>query len=315
MFASSLLLALALAADAPPTSPGADPVAQLCTIGSIDDQCVPGTDPGVLLELKVREGMRVTKGMEIGRIDDNEAKALFEVKRLEAEAADQTAKSDIDIRHAEAAAKVAEAAYKKQVEANKQFKSTVTEIELLRSQLDWKKMLLAKEQADEKQIEAKLTAKAKRAEVGAADVALKRRVLRAPFDGVVVLCYKHPGEWVAAGEPIVQVVGIHRLRVSGTLEANEWAPADIENRKVTVLVQLPRGQTKNVPGVVTFVSPVVDSSKMHVWAEIEAPMEGGPPVVRAGQEATMTIHVSQPLAKQSEPAIRKTSASVPAKKK
>jgi multidrug efflux pump subunit AcrA (membrane-fusion protein) len=291
-----LLLASALSAD---PAAATDPVIPNCVIASIDDQSVPGSDAGVLTIMTVKEGMPVAKGTEIARVDDSEAQAMLVVKKLEYDVANQTATSNIDIRHAEAQADVAEAAYQKLRESNDKFKGTVTSIDILRAQLEWKKSRLGIEQAAQKKTEAELTAKAKNAEVGAAKVALDRRVLRAPFDGVVVKVEKKPGEWVAPGEPVVQIVGVNRLRVMGNLDAADWGPADIDGRDVTVEVSLPHGRTVKVPGKVTYVSPVVSLGQLPVWAEITPALEGGLPVVRAGLQASMTIHASKPISKPS----------------
>ncbi len=290
---TSLLLTLVLAAD---PAPNADPMISDCVIASIDDRPVPGADAGVLTNLKVREGMPVTRGMEIGLIDDSEAQANLAIKQFEYEATIQKAESDINIRHAEATAAVEDATLKSLEEANKKSSGTVSAIDILRSKLQLKKAQLATEQTREEQIENQLTAKAKKAEVGAAQVALNRRILTAPFDGVVTELIKKPGEWIAIGEPVVHIVGIKRLRVMGNLDARQWGPADVGGRDVTVEVALPRGRTVKVPGTVTYVSPVVTLDHMPVWAEIDVPMENDLPLVRAGTRGSMTIHVSRPVA-------------------
>ncbi|MEX0977451.1 MAG: HlyD family efflux transporter periplasmic adaptor subunit, partial [Pirellulales bacterium] len=297
MFTTHVLLALALAADPVSATRTTDPVIPICEIASIEDQSVPSADAGVLTILTVKEGMSVTKGAEIGRVDDSEAQAQLAVKKLEYDVANSTATSDIEVRAAAAAAKVAEAAYLKLKESNDKFKGTVTAIDILRAQLEWEHRRLGIEQAAQKKSEAELTANAKNAEVGAAKVALDRRVLRAPFDGMVVKLSKKPGEWVAPGEPVVQIVGVNRLRVMGNLDASDWGPADIDGRDVTVEVTLPRGRTVKVPGKVTYVSPVVSLGQLPVWAEIAPSLEAGLPVVRAGLKASMTIHASKPLTK------------------
>lgn len=301
---TSLVLALALAADPVGT---ADPQVNNCVIMSINEQYVPGADAGVLSSLKVQEGMHVTKDMELGAVDDNEARAMLQVKKLELDVAVQKGKSDINIRHAEAARDVAAATFSYYEEANRKSAGAVSKAEMLKWQLDVTKATLAVEQAKEQQIEDRLTANAKKAEFDAAQVALERRILRAPFDGIVTTVLKKPGEWIAAGDHVVQVVGINRLRVSGSLEASQWGPDDIAGKPVTVKVMLPRGRTIDVPGKVTYVSPIVLVGKMPVFAEIETPMENGMPVVRAGLNATMTVHVNQPVA-QTAPQARPVSA-------
>jgi multidrug resistance efflux pump len=308
MLTTSLLLALALSADPKPADAG-EPQIPVCQVVSINDQAVPGTDPGVLMTLNVKEGMIVTKDMEIGRIDDSTARADLEVKQYEYETANQKATSSVNIRHAKAAKAVATVAVQRLKLSNDKFKGTVTDIDIKKAELEEIKAELAIEQVMEEQIEAQLAAKAKKAAVGAANVALGRHVLRAPFDGVVVKIDKRPGEWVASGEPVIHIVGINRLRVSGNLDTTAWGPADIQGRNVTVEVPLPRGRTVRVPGRVTYVSPVVALGYQAVWAEIDTPMEDGLPVVRAGSQAAMTVHVNQPVA--TTPAVPTRPASAP----
>ncbi len=302
MITTSFLLALALGAEPrAAAAANADPFIAVCEITSINDQSIPGADAGVLKELLVTEGSKVTRGMEIGRVDDSEAKAQLEIKKFEYDVAAQQATSDIDYRHAKKATEVAEATVKFYKEANQLSAKTVTQMEMLKHELEYEKAKLATEQTLEEHIEAKLTAKAKNAEMGAAGVALERRILRAPFDGVVVAVKKKPGEWVTPGDPVVHVVGVKRLRVIGYLDANQWGPADVDGRAVTIEVALPRGRTVRVPGKVTYVSPQVDVGRLDVWAEFDTPEEDGRPVVRAGLNAAMTIHVSQPVAESSPP--------------
>lgn len=301
-----VLLALALAQA---EGPAGDPHITDCVITSINDQFVPANDAGRLTKLNVYEGMHVTEGMEIGQIDTSEAAANLKIKQYELNAASQAANSDVDIKHAQAAKGVAYFNLAKYQEANRKSPGAVSDIDIKHHEFELKKAELAIEQSMEKQIEARLTAKAKEAEVEAATDALKRRSLFAPFEGVVVGLEKKKDEWVAAGEPVAQIVGVKRLRIKGNLDATQWGPSDVANRKVTVEVTLPRGRKVQVPGKVTYVSPVVTLSHLPVWAEIETPMENGQPVVRAGLPGTMTIHVGQPVAEAPAPSpVRRTSA-------
>ncbi len=307
----ALTLALALAATSQqrPAADDKEAVITICEVSSLENQPIPAADAGALIKLNAKEGMQVTKDMEIARVDDREAQAQAVVKRLDFEVADQEAKSDIVVRLAQETSNVAKAGYDKLVAANQESKRTVTEIEVLRAKLEWKKAELQIEKAKEDNASAKLAARAKEAEADAADVAVTRRVLKAPFDGVVMQVYRHVGEWVSPGDPVVQIVRVDRLRVSGNLDASKWSPADIEGRPVTVEVKLPRGRVQEVQGKVVYVSPVVNvGQELPVVAEIDSPMENGRPVVRAGLKASMVIHVDQPPVPSEIPATAPRSA-------
>jgi multidrug resistance efflux pump len=297
MLATSLwmTMAMAVAADAKAAVSTSDAVIPVCHIVSLERQEVPGADAGVLTQMVAKEGMRVTKGMELGRVDDRESRAQLNIKQFELEAADQEANSDVGIRYQAKTADVAEAFWEKLKQANRGAKGAVSDIEVQRAKLEWDKAKLGIEKETEQNLSNKLTAKAKKAEVEAAKVVVNRRILVAPFDGVVLKISKHPGEWVAPGEPVVEIVRVDRLSIRGGLVADQWLPSDIDGRDVTVEVALPRGRIEKVPGKVVFVSPVVSGGKLDVWAEIDTPMEkDGRPLVPAGLTAMMTIHVSKP---------------------
>jgi macrolide-specific efflux system membrane fusion protein len=289
-------LALAPAADRPTISTS-EPTIDECQVHSIQDLPVPASDAGVLMKLHVDAGAPVEKGVELATIDNREAAAVYKVKELEYQIAKQTADSNIDIRHAEKAADVAKKTYDKFKYINENQPGAVTQIDLLRHQFEWERALLSIEKAKEDAKSHKLTAESKKAESDAALVALERRTLVAPFNGVVVKTYLQEGEWVQPGDPVVQLVRIDRLRVHGDVDASKWNRADLEGRRVTVELTLPRGREIKVPGKIMFVSPVVGvGAKLPVYAEIDTPMENGRPLVYAGMEARMIIHTNQPVA-------------------
>ncbi len=131
---------------------------------------------------------------------------------------------------------------------------------------------------------------------------LERRRIVAPFDGVVSMTFLQEGEWVQPGDPVLQLVAVDTLRVSGRVDSDAWSRGEIENRKVTVEVQLPRGRVLKVPGKIVYVSPVVDvGSVLPVAAEIETPMENGRPLIYAGMHGRMTIHTNQPAVADTRP--------------
>jgi multidrug efflux pump subunit AcrA (membrane-fusion protein) len=306
----STVLALAAPAGPAPNPAPAEVFVDNCKVVSIEDQEVPGTDAGVLATLEAKEGSRVKKDQELGRTEFREAEAQRNIKQFDYEIAQQKAKSTITVRFAEKAAEVAKVAHLKAVTANKGSEKTVAEIEVMKLLLEYQKAVLTIEKETEEHVAAELTAKGKKAEVDAAQVALDRRILTAPFDGVIVEVRKHPGEWVAPGEAVVRIVRVDRLRVHGTLNAAQFGPGDVEGRRVTVNVSLPRGATIPIQGKIVFASPVVDvGGKLPVYAEIDNPLdENGREIVRHGLDATMTIHLKDAPAAAARTAPRKSAS-------
>src|SRR5262249_41205181 len=138
-------------------------------------------------------------------------------------------------------------------------------------------------------------ADAKAAEVELADVNIARRVVKAPLDGVVAQVNVHKGEWVKPGDPLMRVVRLDRLRAEGFLNLQRSNPVEIEDRKVTVRVDLDHARHIEVPGKIVFVSPLVEAGgEYRVTAELENLQENGRWVLRPGMTATLTIESPSP---------------------
>ncbi len=299
MLIQSLVTTMALVL-APPSNQAtiaqAEPTLEECNIHLIQDLPVPASDPGVLISLDVKPGMAVEKGMTLATIDDRQAQAVLKVARLDYQIAQQAADSDVDVQHAIKAAAVAEQAHRMYETIRKSDKRAISQIEYLKYFFEWERAKLTIEKAQEEGKAAQLMAQSKKAEADAAEVAVKRRTLVAPFNGIVAKTYVDEGAWLQPGDPVLQLVSIDKLRVIGDVDALIWTRADIEDRKVSVTVTLPRGAEVTVPGKIVYVSPLVGlrGKTLEVWADIDTPMEKGRPLVYAGMPGRMTIHTNQP---------------------
>jgi multidrug efflux pump subunit AcrA (membrane-fusion protein) len=137
-----------------------EPVLERCLVSLVEEAKVPAREPGVLVELRIREGDRVGRDDMIARIDDSQPQS--ERRRAKAEH-DQTlakAESDVDVRYAVAAEKVAEAEFAKAAESDRKVPGSVTQVERDRLKLNEKKSELQIEQAE---LERKLAALAAQA--------------------------------------------------------------------------------------------------------------------------------------------------------
>jgi hypothetical protein len=113
-----------------------------------------------------------------------------------------------------------------------------------------------------------------------------------------VTLYKHVGDWVAIGDPVLRMVRMDKLRVEGFVNASKYNPADIQGHAVSVRVELERGRVEEFRGKIVFVSPLVEGAgDYRVFAEVENRMDNNHFVLRPGLNAEMTIHVNADLAK------------------
>lgn len=261
-----------------------------CLVSLIEDVQVPAREAGALMSMNVVEGQYVTAGQLLAQIDDQQPKLDKLAAELERDAAMAKALDDIEVRYAEAAFEVASAELERAVSIDRKSPGGVTQQEI-------QKLRLAKHR-DELQIErsklerrvAKMNADVHQAAVQSAGHAVARRQIVSPLAGVVVNILHEKGEWVAAGEPVLQVVRIDRLRVEGFLNATEVGPEEVAGRPVAVDVQMVGGKTVRFTGDVVFISPLVQAGdKYRVRAEVENRTDGGSPLLRPGMTATMAI--------------------------
>ncbi len=295
VFKIACCVVVALSA-APRPAVSAEIVVPHCLVSLIDEAQVPAEESGVLLELAVREGAQVKAGDILARIDDLRAKMQLNVAKFRLEVAKEEAGNDVNIRYAVAAARVAESEYQEGLEANRKVKGAVPNAEIRRLYLTYSRSALEIEQAQMTQRIAELEAKVSQAEVDAADENLDRRLIKSPIDAVVVELYRHTGEWVQPGDPVMHVVRVNQLRVEGFLNAREVIPSEAADQPVRVVVELTRGRRETFQGKVTFVSPLVEAGgEFQVWADVENRTDpnSGQWVLRPGMEAEMTINLGK----------------------
>jgi len=261
-----------------------------CLVSLIEDVQVPAREAGALMKVNVVEGQHVTQGQLLAQIDDQQPRLDKMAAELERDAALAKAQDDIEVRYAEAAFAVAGAELERAQAIERKSPGGVTQQEI-------QKLQLAK-QRDDLQIErsklemrvARMNADVHQAAVKSADNAVGRRQILSPLAGVVVTIFHEQGEWVAAGEPVLQVIRIDRLRVEGFVNAHEVGPEEVANRPVTVDVQIAGGRTARFSGKIVFVSPLVQAGdKYRVRAEVENRTDAGTPLLRPGMTATMAI--------------------------
>ena len=236
---------------------GSGPVLTHCEVKLIQEVEVPGIEAGVLMSLDATEGMDVAHGTTLGHVDDREPKMQRKISKLKHDASKASADSDIDIRYARKASEVAEFEYRKNQEAVDKVKGAISGVEIMTKKLAWEKAKLGIEKAIVDQHQLEYESDTKSAEVEAAEVSIEHRQIKAPFDGVVTNVYRHLGEWVAPGDPVVKIVRVDRLRIEGFLNAADYDPPEIEGRPVVIEVELAHGRKVKFPGKVVFVSPLV----------------------------------------------------------
>jgi RND family efflux transporter MFP subunit len=252
----------------------------------IDQLDVPAREAGTIVQLDVQEGERVKAGAMLARIDDTEARFAEERAKVELQIASQNAASDVAVRSAQRAVQTAQIELKRAEEAKLKLRDVITETELDKLRLAADQAKLAVEKAHQERAVAQLQQDLKKVEAEFAARNVARREAASPFPGVVVQVNKRVGDWVQAGDKMLRVIRLDRLRVEGFLEASQAVPG-LEGRPVTLAVDLPGKAGAAFGGKLTFVSPEIDpfNRSVRVLAEIENPSL----VLQPGLRGTLTV--------------------------
>jgi multidrug resistance efflux pump len=263
-----------------------------CLISLIDEALIPAEERGVLMQLNVREGASVRSGEILAQIDDREALVAKEAADLKLASSDEQLANDVQIRYSRKAAEVAKAEHDEAVDANRREPGTYSAGEVRRMRLEWEKSVLQIEQSEVQHKIDSYENHIQRAEVKAAQMGITKREIDSPVDGIVVELYKHRGEWVEPGQPIMRVVRMDTLRVEGFLRSDDFSPEEVLGREVTIVIRLARGRTVKLPSKISFVSPLVEGSgEYRLWAELKNTAPAGYWLIRPGLMAEMTIHL------------------------
>lgn len=277
------------------TGSAAQPSAEIvqipnCIFYLLEDVQVPALEAGAIKTLTVTEGAIVKKGQPIAVLDDREPLVRKLKAELERDAAIEKASDDVEVRFAEASLAFSTAELNRLIAIEKKSLNTVAGTEMERAKLARQRDVLQIEKAKLDLKVAKMTAEVHQAEVNAADVALARRQIVSPIDGEVATVFHERQEWVSAGEPVVQIVRMDRLRVEGFVAASEVNVSEIAGGNVVVDVQLARGRKERFTGKVVFVSPIVTSGGQYrVRSEVENRREQNQWLLRPGLNATMAV--------------------------
>ena len=252
----------------------------------LEEAELSASDAGLISHVAAQEGKTVAEGELLAQLDDREAKLVRDRAQTEVEVARTLAENDITVRYAKLSAAVATAELKRALESNAKFPKSVSETEIDRLRLLADKAALEIEQASLNLQQARLSLQGKQHDLARANLALERRMLVAPFPGMVVHWKKQHGEWVEPGTPVMRLVRLNRLRAEAFV-ASERLPTNLVGRSATLVVESSDKTAVKYKGKLVFVSPEIDpvNYQVRIWAEID----NSDLSLRPGQTATLLI--------------------------
>lgn len=212
---------------------------------------VATTEVGIVREICVKNGDRVTRGQPIAILDSEALQAQLLVKRAEAAARGK-------LLQAEAEAKLQKAKFARLVEMQNSNSAHRLEVERAEADLEIAHGRLSNEQDQIRILELDLERVEK---------LIEERTVRAPCDGIVVDIYKEVGEYVASNSPnLVRLVDIRQLKATFSL-----TESDLRGIAVGKPMTLELNGGKRIQGIIDFIPPVADPTTS--WFMISVTIE------------------------------------------
>ena len=247
-----------------------------CTLEFIDEPVLAAAEAGII-EIVKPEGEELQEGDTVAATDATDAELQREASYFQLQATLKEIESEVRLLYAEKNHLVAKAAYRQVLEANNRQPRAISQAELDRRKFE--------EEAAELQIKneihdravAKITAMAEEAAYKRATEAVKRHKIRSPINGMVTERFKKPGEFVQAGEQVVRVARLDRLRATAAFQFADMPRSQAKGRMVTITIPIGKDAAGNnvvrtVNGTISYVPPDVMSDDTYtVWVEIDNP--------------------------------------------
>ena len=231
---------------------------------------VPGLQAGLLTEVAIKEGGRVTQGQFLAQIDPTETQLSLEQSKLDHQLAVMNATNNTDRDYFQKLLVVARAEVNRSVAANNRVNNSVPLARLEKQRLEQERAALQLQQANRQLEIAKFRTRLTQSEIKTAEVKLAKTKIVAPVNGLIVNVVKQSGEWIQQSETFCEIVSVDRLRVEGFATVEQAAqiktgmPAKVEFKQSWL-------KSKSVSGTVTFVAPSANPLNLLVpiWVEIE----------------------------------------------
>lgn len=269
-------------------------VIRSCGVHLFDDVDVPAREAGQLIRVDVQEGNMVAAGQLLALIDDRLARRQVDESTFRHQIADNKANDSVQIDSSRRLVDFVTEQFESTSKLYSNGSKSRAEFLEARTNLELKRLDLNK--AVNEQKIAAVEAQAEMVKLQAARDSIERHTMVSPFDGVIFEVFKQRGEWVAAGEKVLRVARMDKLKVKGFVNALGHNPADISRRRVTIHATLANSEQVEFPGVIVFVAleRVGNSDSFEIWAEVENRQRDNFWQLVPGSVVNMTVLLDQP---------------------
>ena len=249
---------------------------------------VPTQERGFLRSLMVELNQPVTANQVLAELDTDLAELELELAELEHAQAKVVASSDSGVKLQQAELQYAE----EELANHRSIRDSVSESELQR-------LTLNKEGAQENLLRATRAhqlaqgeEKRKAISVEMAKVRLTNRRILAPRDGEVTAIKIESGQFVEAGQTVLEIENLEDLTISPLIPIRQFNVADLDGADVRVDVPQPNAAPVRLSGQITSYEPQVTAGGLvRIHARVKNVQRNGVWVLLPGDEVTM--HVSK----------------------
>ena len=262
-----------------------------CSVEFIDVVDVPALEVGDLSEVNVREGDSVPMGKPVARINSR-------LQKLELNTAEKTVAKALLRAEDKTTIKAQMKEYdlaKVEYDTTKRLagKGARSAAELLRAKFQYERAILQIDAAKQQMKEAIIDYGEAKSQIDTIRERLARHTITVGFDGVVVERFKHAGEWVQAGEPIVKVARMDEMFVQGLIRYSEFNAHELKGKPVIVTVTLAQSETMDFEGVIESIPPndAGSGEEYTVKARVKNRLIEGQWVLRKDASVSMKIKI------------------------
>lgn len=232
-------------------------------------------------------------------------KQLAKEHEFKKKIADRKADNDVRVQASKKAELVAENELKRATEARRQFVDSVSQSEIDNLRLSYERTVLETQQAEFERVIDGLQAEAEaeaanshqlgverytlelaqakvdqrvqelqvqleRHQLKLAELASSMQIIKSPIDGVVVERYRNLGDWVKAGEPVIRVIRLDRLRAEGFITP-EQLDVLVVGQEVQLTIERSEKSSVRRQGIVKFISRELEpvSGEIRFWVEFD----------------------------------------------
>ena len=245
-----------------------DPISLQGVLNPIETLRLATRDPGIVEDILVTEGDKVSAGDTIAVLDKPLFTAELNAAKNELRVAQEESKNNVDLEFAKISREVNQKVIQRSQAARARFAKSVSKTELEELCLESERSRLSALQAQRQININRINEELRNDRVEIAQIRLNNRAVKSKIDGTVVQVLAKPGEFVNTGQPIARILNLNRLRIVCASKRG-MQPNDIPKQakfKINVA-----GKEFTYPAKITFVSPEIDPVRQTfpIWAEIE----------------------------------------------